>query len=324
MLFRSLQFNRADYLSVAYADEGVELRQAGITLPIMVMNPDEESFDKILRFGLEPDIYNFRSLRLLIQEIELYHSPETKVPIHIELDTGMHRLGFMQSDLKELIMLLKANPTIEIRSVFSHLVASEDNQSDFFTLKQIESFKTMVQHLKEEIQQPFLTHILNSSGINRFPQYQFDMVRLGIGLYGISSEQEIQKHLQNVGTLKTIISQIKTIQSGDSVGYNRKWVAPKESAIAILPIGYADGLNRKLSNGVGKVWINGKIAPIVGNICMDMCMVDVSGIDCRELDEVIVFGKEISVSEIAKAIDTIPYEVLTSISHRVKRVYFQE
>lgn len=320
----ALQFNQADYLTVAYTDEGVDLRQAGITVPIMVMNPEEESFDNILRFDLEPDIYNFRSLDSLLQEIELYHSSLTKIPIHIELDTGMHRLGFMQSDLEKLVEILKQNPVLEVQSVFSHLVASEDSQSDFFTLKQIESFKSMVQYLKAHIDNPFLTHILNSSGISRFPQYQFDMVRLGIGLYGISSDEQTQKHLQNVGTLKTIISQIKTIESGDSVGYNRKWIAPKESVIGILPIGYADGLNRKLGNGIGKVWINGQFAPIVGSICMDMCMIDITNIDCKELDEVIIFGKEISVSDIAKSIDTIPYEILTSISHRVKRVYFQE
>jgi alanine racemase len=321
----ALQFHNVDYLTVAYSDEGVELRKAGITLPIMVMNPDEQSIDSILKNNLEPEIYSLRIFQLLEKAIEQHITDENqKVKIHIKLDTGMHRLGFEINDLPELIHRIKKNPNIIVQSVFSHLAASDNNLYDVFTKKQISSFNEMSSFIISELGYNILRHILNSAGILRFPEAQYDMVRLGIGLYGISSIGYEQKDLQNVGTLKTVISQIKNIPENDTVGYGRAWIAAKNSKIAIIPIGYADGLNRKLGNGNGKVLINNRFAPIIGSICMDMCMVDISGIDANENDEVIIFGEKYSVNDIANDLQTIPYEVLTSISRRVKRIYFQE
>lgn len=321
----ALQFHNVDYLTVAYADEGVELRKAGITLPIMVMNPDEQSFDSILKNNLEPEIYSLRVFQLLEEAIEQHIQDENqKVKIHIKLDTGMHRLGFEQNDLPLLIQRINKSPNIVVQSTFSHLAASENKLSDNFTQKQIHSFNEMSYTLMNGLGYNILRHILNSAGILRFPDAQFDMVRLGIGLYGIASIGYEQKDLQNVGTLKTVISQIKNIPENETVGYGRKWIAKANSKIAIIPIGYADGLNRKLGNGKGKVLINNKFAPIIGNVCMDMCMIDITDIEAKENDEVIIFSEKYSVTEIAKDLDTIPYEILTSVSRRVKRVYFQE
>ncbi len=320
-----LQFYHVDYLAVAFADEGIELRKAGINVPIMVMNPDEESFDGIILHSLEPEVYNFRVLELLEKAIEKNIIPANKpVKIHIKLDTGMHRLGFEESDLDELIERLTENKMIYVQSVFSHLAASDDPGHDEFSLAQIELFSRMNEKLKEKADHPIISHILNSGGILRFPDAQFDMVRLGISLYGISSSKEEQESLEHVSTLKTTISQIKEIKSGETIGYNRSWKADKDLRLAIVPIGYADGLKRSLSNGKGKLFVNGKPAKIVGDICMDMCMIDVTEIQAEEGNEVIVFGKEYPITKLAKDLDTIPYEVLTNISRRVKRVYFQE
>jgi alanine racemase len=321
----TLQFHHVDYLAVAYADEGVELRKAGITLPIMVMNPDEQSFDTILRFNLEPEIYSLRVYSLLEEIIEQHISNKQQmVNIHIKLDTGMHRLGFCKNDLPELIARINKNSQIRIQSVFSHLAAAENNIYDNFTIQQIELFTEMSKILTEGIGYSVIRHILNSAGIVRFPNAQFEMARLGIGLYGIASAGIEQKELQNVGELKTIISQIKQIPENDTVGYGRNWRATHNMNIAIIPIGYADGLNRKLGNGKGKVLINNKFAPIIGNICMDMCMIDISAISAKENDEVIIFGEDYPITNIAEELETIPYEILTGISARVKRVYFQE
>ncbi len=320
-----LQFHHVDYLTVAYADEGVELRKAGINLPIMVMNPDEQSFDSILKNNLEPEIYSMRIFKLLEEAINQHIINENqKIKIHIKLDTGMHRLGFEKDDLAELIQKIKKNQNIVVESCFSHLAGADNNAYNDFTKRQIHLFNEMSNFISEKLDYPILKHILNSAGILRYPEAQFDMVRLGIGLYGIASVGPEQKDLENVGTLRTIISQIKNIPVNESVGYSRKWIALKDSKIAIIPIGYADGLNRKLGNGVGKVLINNQFAPIVGNICMDMCMVDITDIETKENDEVIIFSDKYTVNEIAKELDTIPYEILTSISRRVKRVYYQE
>lgn len=320
----TLQFHRVDYLAVAYADEGVELRKAGITLPIMVMNPDEQSMDTIIKYNLEPEIYSFRILTLLEDTIQHFISKERFVDIHLKLDTGMHRLGFMKNDIDELIKRISNNNSIRVKSVFSHLSASENPLFDDFTHTQIALFEDMSSKIISSLSYPILRHILNSAGCTRFPSAHYDMVRLGIGLYGISSHKYEQTELHNVGTLKTIISQIKNIPANDSVGYSRSFIADKDVTIGIIPIGYADGLNRRYGNGKGKVLVNNQLVPIIGNICMDMCMIDLTNINAKENDEVVIFGNNLPITDMADALETIPYEILTSISHRVKRVFYQE
>ncbi|MCB0805964.1 MAG: bifunctional UDP-N-acetylmuramoyl-tripeptide:D-alanyl-D-alanine ligase/alanine racemase [Bacteroidales bacterium] len=320
-----LEFHHIDYLAVAYADEGVELRKAGIKTPIMVMNPDEQSFDAIIKHSLEPEIYNFRSLQLLDEATRSNIIPDNKpVKVHLKLDTGMHRLGFTEGEIDKLIDNLKKIRLIYVQSVFSHLASSEDPADDDFSRLQIDRLQRMAEKIRAGTDHSIMMHILNSAGINRFPEAQFDMVRLGISLYGIVNAAPDQGNLENVSSLKSTISQIKTVKAGDTIGYNRKWKAENEMQIAIVPVGYADGLNRKLSNGVGKVYIQGNPAIIVGNICMDMCMVDVTHIEANEGDDVIIFDKDHPISELAKTLNTIPYEVLTNISRRVKRVYYHE
>lgn len=319
-----LQFHRADYLAVAYADEGVELRKAGIRLPIMVMNPEEQGYEGIFKYGLEPEIYNLRTLSLLEQaNRNLGKTSEAKLKLHIKLDTGMHRLGFDEGDISELIRRLK-ELDFEIASVFSHLAASDDTNHDGFTYQQIEAFERMCSELQAGLGYGFLKHILNTAGITRFPQAQYEMVRLGIGLYGISNLPDEQPFLEHVSTLKSIISQIRSISVGSTIGYNREFKAERDMQIAIVPVGYADGLSRSLSNGKYSLLVHGKPAPITGNISMDMCMIDITGIPAREGDEVIIFSPSHPITAMAKAMNTIPYEVLTGISRRVKRVYFQE
>ena len=314
-----LEFNRVDYLTVAYADEGVTLRKAGIKTPIMVMNPEVSSFDTIIKHNLEPEIYNFSILNELLKA-----SNEESIGIHIELDSGMKRLGFDNGQLDELLNILWQQPNVYVKSIFTHLAASEAHEHDEFTKNQIANFEKMANKISRTFPYTILKHCLNSGGIVRFPDAQFNMVRLGIGLYGIDPAEELQKQLQQIGTLKTVISQIRNISADESIGYGRKGKVNRASRIAITAIGYADGLNRKLSNGIGYMLVNGKPAPIVGNICMDMTMIDVTDIDCKEGDEVIVFGAGLDISAVAEKVGTIPYEILTSISQRVKRVYFYE
>lgn len=316
-----LQFQRIDYLAVAYADEGIELRKAGITTPIMVMNPEEQSFDAMLNYNLEPEIYSFRMFGIFS---EVVRRQGKLTAIHIKLDTGMHRLGFEEKEVPELIVRIKNNKFLQVKSVFSHLAASDEKEHDDFTRQQIASFTQMSEQFQKHFDYPILRHILNSSGIARFGAAQFEMVRLGIGMYGISSNEYEQMNLQNVSTLRTIVSQIKLVSPPDTVGYSRKGVLKGPTRIATVPIGYADGYNRKLGNGVGKMLINGQMAPTVGSICMDMCMLDVTNLNVNEGDEVIVFGDVYPITSIAKAMGTIPYEVLTNVSRRVKRVYYQE
>ncbi len=320
----ALQFNHVDYLTVAYADEGVELRRNGIHLPIMVMNPEEASFDDIVKYRLEPDIYSFRILELFSQRVRLYGE---RMAIHVEFDTGMHRLGFSGDDIPALAERLNAlKDVLQVRSIFSHLACSEDAAMDDFTRGQINRFRTWSDSLDAAIDhtEPILHHILNSSGITRFPEAQMDMVRLGIGLYGVAPEPAVQAQLRQVSRLVTRISQIKAIPAGDSVGYNRRWIAERPSRIAIVPIGYADGLSRHLGYGHGRVSILGHEAPIIGSICMDMCFVDVTDIACAEGDPAVLFGEGDLLQRNADAAGTIPYEMLTAVSPRVKRVYFQE
>jgi len=322
-----LQFHRVDYLSVAYADEGIELRKAGITVPIMVMNPEEQSYDEMIRHNLEPELFSFRVLQLFdeaAKKFRLRHPSQLPIPVHIKFDTGMRRLGFDESELNELIVRLKNSPDIGVISVFSHLAACDEMEHDEFTRKQIRLFVAMSDELRKHFPHAIDRHILNSAGVLRFPDAQMEMIRLGIGLYGIAANEQEQKNFKNVSTLKTTISQIKNVPQGESIGYGRKGMANENTRIATVPIGYADGLNRKLSNGKGKMFLNGQPVYIVGNVCMDMCMLDVTNIVCSEGDEVIVFGADHPVTDLAKDMETIAYEVLTNVSRRVKRVYFQE
>jgi alanine racemase len=317
-----LQFNRVDYLAVAYADEGIALRENGIILPIMVMNPEISSFESIVQHNLEPEIFSFKALESLATYLRLNSVDEYY--IHLKLDTGMHRLGFEAADLDAVVAFLKTHPAIKIRSVFSHLVASEADQHNDYTGQQIKVFKDFCVQLEEHISYSFIRHISNTSAIRKWPEAQFDMVRLGIGLYGIDNLYKDDKDLQQVATLKTTVSQIKHLKKGQTVGYGRAGVMPEDGQIATVKIGYADGYLRALGNGVGSMFINGKEAFTIGNICMDMCMLNVTGINIQEGDEVIVFNTQQSLYKLAEQLNTIPYEVLTSISQRVKRVYYYE
>ena len=320
-----LEFHHADYLTVAYADEGIELRRKGITLPIMVMTPESNTYESIIRNNLEPDIYSFRSLSLLEEAICQLDTPlPSPIGIHIKLDTGMHRLGFLPEDIDELLERIKTNKNIVIRSVFSHLAGSDDETFRDFTMQQINVFEDVSSKIVSAFPYKIIRHILNSAGISRFTEYQYDMVRLGIGIYGIAPCEEDKGKLHNVISLKSTVVQIKEYEVGETIGYSRKGVIARPSKIGVIPIGYADGLKRQLGNGAASFYVNGKAAPIIGNICMDMCMIDLTDIECKENDTAILFDKDHDVEDIAKACDTIPYEILTSISQRVKRIYYQE
>ena len=319
----ALEYNKVDYLAVAYADEGIELRNAGITLPIMVMNTDASTFDSLVNYNLEPEIFSFRLLKdfsefLKKSEIENY-------PVHLKIDTGMHRLGFLEEEMDALTKQLKDTYYIKIKTVFSHLAASDDAKEDNFTLAQFNVFKRCCIKLEKAIHYHFDKHINNTSAISRHPEFQLDMVRLGIGLHGIDSNLKMQKNLRNVSTLTTTISQIKKIKAGETVGYGTKARVKKDSIIAIVRIGYADGYSRRFGNGLGKMVIKNKMIPTIGNICMDMTMLDITGLkEIKEGDEVIVFGESLSLQTLANWAGTIPYEIMTSISQRVKRIYFEE
>lgn len=308
---------RVDYLGVAFADEGIEIRRAGIQTPVIVMSPDFQQSDMITDYHLEPEIYTWTGLHIFSKTVRnLGLNP---YPVHIKLDTGMHRLGFDFRETDSLMDFLKNHPELYVKSVFSHLAASEDQENDDFTRLQIKRFSEACNHLETRITSPFLRHILNSSGIERFPDACFDMVRLGIGLYGIACTAMVS--LRPIATLKTRISQIHDLPAGESVGYGRRTITVKPTRIAIIPIGYADGIDRRLGNGNHGMLVKGKTTPTIGNICMDMTIIDVSGTDAKEGDEVIVFGPSNPVTRIAETLQTIPYEVLTSISPRVKRIY---
>jgi Alr-MurF fusion protein len=314
-----LQYHQVDYLGVAYSDEGVELRKNNIALPIMVMNPAEENFQSLLAYRLEPVLYNLKMLRAFVQFAE-----NRSATIHIEVDTGMHRLGFDESELPEINLLLKDKPAIKIASVFSHLAGADEAVHDEFSSEQFSLYQRFYQSLSQSLNIKPLRHILNSPGILRFPAFQMDMVRLGIGLYGVNPTEDKFEQLQPVATLKTIISQIKEIKKGETIGYGRKGIAEKDLQLATIAIGYADGFSRGFSKGKGVVLIKGKQAPVVGNVCMDMTMVDVTGIAAQEGDEVIIFGEGLPIHKVAERLGTIPYEILTNTSERVKRVFFAE
>jgi alanine racemase len=317
---KTLQYHRCDYLAVAVTEEGIALRSEGISLPIIILNPEVNGFEELFSNRLEPEVYNFRILDAFIKEAD--RRGITDYPVHLKIDTGMHRLGFLPDQIPSLIERLRSQKGLKAISVFSHLAASESWAFDEFTEKQIETLRSSASQIEKGIGYSIYKHILNSAGIERFPEAQWDMVRLGIGLYGVSASG--LKGLKNVSTLKTTILQIKDIPGRETVGYGRKESLDRDARIATIRIGYADGLDRKFGNRVGKVLINGQIAPIVGNVCMDLCMVDVTDIDAKEGDEVILFGNDLSVIDLAESIGTIPYEVLTSVSPRVKRVYITE
>jgi alanine racemase len=318
---KTLQDCGVDYLAVAVADEGADLREAGITANIMIMNPETTSFKMLFDYRLEPEVFSFDLLEQLIHAAE--KEGITNFPIHVKLDTGMHRLGFHpETDMPRLIERLQRQSALVPCSVFSHFVGSDDDEFDSFSLQQFERFDQASRQLQAAYSHKIIRHICNSAGIEHFPQYHLDMVRLGLGLYGINPRNN--NRINNVVTLKTTILQIRDVKAGDSIGYSRRTVLERDSRIAAIPIGYADGLNRRLGNRNCYCLVGGKRAQYVGNICMDVCMIDVTGIDCKEGDFVTIFGSDLPVSVLSDAIGTIPYEVLTGISTRVQRVYTQE
>ncbi|RYD58449.1 MAG: bifunctional UDP-N-acetylmuramoyl-tripeptide:D-alanyl-D-alanine ligase/alanine racemase [Sphingobacteriales bacterium] len=318
-----LQYAGVDYLAVAYTDEGIALRKAGITMPIMVMSPDMESFDRMIAWKLEPEIFNLRSLQAftgIAQTLEV-----RGYPVHIKLDTGMHRLGFQRFEIDELLEDLQYNPYVHIASIFSHLAASDDAAQDEFTNAQAALFDDMSERIMDQLPHKPILHLCNSAAIKRHPKLHYDMIRLGLGLYGIDSSGDMQQKLMQVGTLKTTIAQIKEIPQGETIGYSRRAMANEKMRIATISIGYADGYPRSLGNGKAHVLIHGKPAKITGVVCMDMCMVDVTDIpEATEGDEVIVFSPELPVTQLATWAGTIPYEIMTGVSQRVKRVYVNE
>ena len=316
---RTLQESHVNYLAVAVVDEGVELRKAGLTTGIIIMNPEPCSFRSLFAAKLEPEVYSFSMLRSLVQAAT--REGITDYPIHIKIDTGMHRLGFLPEEVPALVEELKKQSALTPRSVFSHFAGSDSEQFDSFTREQLGRFKRAADTLQDAFPHHILRHICNSAGIERFTDEQQDMVRLGIGLYGISPIKE-DASLKPVATLKTIILHLRDIPVDETVGYSRRGTLTRPSRIAALPIGYADGLNRKLGNRHGYCLVNGKPAPYVGNICMDVCMVDVTDIECKEGDTVEIFGNNLSIHRLAEWLDTIPYEVLTAVSTRIKRVYY--
>lgn len=315
-----LEYYGVKYFAVAYADEGVALRDAGITTPIMVMNPDASVMDMMIRFNLEPEIYSFESYNSFIKAAS--HNVTSQYPVHIKIDTGMHRLGFCKEDLEVLVRQLKGEERIRVAYVFSHLAGSDDESLDDFTHQQVLCLEEAAIIIKEATGYDFGMHILNSSGIARFPEYQFDMVRPGIGLYGIGDYPGMR--MQHTGRFVTGVSQIKSVPAGEPVGYGCCDTALHDRKIAIVPVGYADGLRRILGNGKGSFFIAGHRAPLIGNVCMDMCMADITGLNVITGDEVEIFGENITIEEMAEWCNTIPYEILTSIPARVKRIYFNE
>jgi alanine racemase len=322
-LANMLQYNKVDYLAVAYTDEGIALRQAGITMPIVVLNAEQSAFDKLVEFKLHPVIYSFGLFDDFIKFVQ--RNDILNYPVHLKIDTGMHRLGFESVDIDMLCDLLEENKYVRIVSAFSHLAASEAPEHDEFTQSQISKFEKATSEIETCLGYTVIKHLCNTSGITRWPIAQFDMVRLGIGLYGIDAAVPADDMaLQPITSLKTSISQVKKVVAGDTVGYGRKGVVMNDGRIATVRIGYADGYLRAFGNGVGNMLVNGVVVPTIGNVSMDMCMIDVSAVECTEGDEVIVFNEQHRIEELAAQIGTIPYEILTNISQRVKRVYFYE
>jgi len=317
-----LQHHHIDYLGVAYADEGVDLRKNGITTPILVMNPEQGSYDVIIDYNLEPEIYSLRVLELFANQLQL-KGIQQKYPIHIKVETGMHRLGFKEHEIDELVENLKKY-NVKVASIFSHLSSADVPEEDDYTMEQIHTFQRVSSKISEALGYQPIRHILNTAGITYYSDYQFEMVRIGIGMVGISANPKVKKQLQNAVTFKTVISQISEVKQGDSIGYNRKYKAEKDTRIATIPVGYADGIPRLIGNKKGFVGIQNQKVSIVGNICMDMLMVDLQNIKAKEGDEVIIFNGNPTLEEFSGYCQTIPYEVLTSISRRVKRIYIKD
>jgi len=318
-----LQYLKVDYLGVAYADEGLELRKAGITLPMMVMNAEEANFEALVNNNLEPVIFSFQMLK----ELDAFLKSEgiKNYPVHLEIETGMNRLGFTATEVNKLAKEIKRTSSFRVQSVFSHLAASEEAAQDEFTQQQFELFTKSCEELKTTLGYSFLCHIANTAAILRHPALQLDMVRLGIGLYGVDSAASGKVNLLPVATLKSTIAQVKHLKKGETVGYNRRAVLDRDSIIATVSIGYADGYSRRLGNGTGRMWVKDQLAPVVGTVCMDMTMIDVTDIPgIKQGDDVIIFGKELPIQQLATLAGTIPYEIMTGISQRVKRVYFEE
>ncbi len=310
--------DKIDYFAVAYAHEGIELREANIKKPILVLHPQIANLQSLIDYCLEPNLYSFE---IFIAFLQLAKSNSlTDYPVHLKFNTGLNRLGFLPSDVSKIIENLKENPQVKIQSLFSHLVASEDLNEKEFTLSQIESFKNIVKEFENYLTYKPILHISNTSGVINYPEAQFDMVRIGIGLYGFGNDDFETSHLENTHNLVSIISQIHEIEPGNSVGYNRAFISTKKTRSATIPIGHADGISRALGNAKGFVTINNKKAPILGNVCMDMIMVDVTNIDCKEGDKAIIFDNQKTIEEFANAAQTIVYEILTGISHRVKKI----
>jgi alanine racemase len=317
-----LEKNGVHYLGVAYADEGIELRKHGVQLPILVMNAEEDSFEDLILHKLEPAIYSFSMLEEFTKA--LINIGLEQYPVHLKFDTGMRRLGFEPEEAGKVMDLVLAQPEILVKSVYSHLADSDNMREKAFTEEQIRIFREVCATIEQRIPYPFMKHILNSEGIQRFPDAQFDMVRIGIGLYGISINKEVEKQVRKAIAWKSVISQVKTIEAGESVGYSRTFVAKKQMQIAIVPVGYADGFRRSLSRGKGGMFVNGEYCRIVGNVCMDMCMLDISAVSCSEGDDVEIIGPQLSIEKLAEQMETIPYEILTSLSKRLQRVYLEE
>lgn len=310
--------DKVDYFAVAYSYEGILLREAGIETPILVLHPQIQNLNEIVKYRLEPNLYNFKIFDAFIKIAD--ETPLMNYPVHLKFNTGLNRLGFWHTDVPNLISTIKKSNNIVVKSLFSHLAASEDFNEQEFTIGQINNFAYIVKQFYEHLGYEPMIHILNTSGILNYPQAQFDMIRLGIGLYGFGNHPEITKQLKNTHSLKSIISQIHMIQPGETVGYNRAFVASSPTKSATIPIGHADGISRKLGNKEGFVIINNQPAPIIGNVCMDMIMVDVTKIDCKEGDEVIIFNHQQHIEYMAHKCETIPYETITAISQRVKRL----
>lgn len=315
---RILEFNQVDALGVAFTDEGVALRESGVSLPILVLNPEVSGFETLIHYRLEPELFSLTQLEDFAQAVK--NAGESNYAVHIKINTGMNRLGLDEGDINALVSKLNEHPEIRVSSLFSHLAASEDSQHDDFTSEQIAKFEALSERIQASLSYEVDRHILNTSGVDRFPKAQFDMVRLGIGLYGANPGPGVRP----VASLKSNLSQIRSIQAGESVGYSRAYVAQENSVIGTIPIGYADGIDRRMGNGTGRMYVNGSFVPIIGNVCMDMCMVDLTGIECAENDPVEIFGEHISVAEVAEAMGTINYEVITGISLRVRRVFVQD
>jgi alanine racemase len=315
-----LQFHKVDYLGVAYVDEGVQLRKAGIKIPIMVINPSEDDLEHLVQFNIEPEIYSLNQLKSFS---EFYKKMGVELRGHFTINTGMNRLGFNPESVHNLIKRIKITPNLKVQSIYTHLAASDEDEHIDFSLHQLKLFSVTAEKIEKALGITTLKHALNSAGITRFPNYQFDMVRLGIGLYGIEPNGNQQNELRPISTLKTVISQIRNVKKGESVGYSRKGKVDQDMRIAIIAIGYADGFSRIFSNGNGEVMVNGKLAKVIGNVCMDMTMIDISNIEAEEGDSVIVFGENPSIIDLAKKANTIPYEILTNVSDRVKRVYYK-